>query len=89
MLSIICFVVQGCQSLRHLTRLSKLEVPRSILKDIIPIKDDDSAIQKYGIELVVQMCREMFDSGLVSTVRIGSAFLCNLNLLTLLVLVLL
>ena len=54
---------QGYQSLRHLTKLSKLEVPEHIQNDIIRIKDDDAAIQKYGIELAVRMCKELFESG--------------------------
>lgn len=55
--------------MRHLTRLSKLEVPPHILSDILPIKDDDAAIQKYGIELVVQMARELFESGEVRRMK--------------------
>lgn len=55
--------LQGYQSLRHLTKLSKLEVPKHILDDITRIKDDDAAIQKYGIDLAVRMCRELFESG--------------------------
>ena len=54
---------QGYQSLRHLTKLSKLEVPKHILDDITRIKDDDAAIQKYGIDLAVRMCRELFELG--------------------------
>lgn len=46
-------------------KLSRLEVPQNIQDAINPIKDDDSAIQKYGVELGVKICQEVLDSGLV------------------------
>ena len=61
--------LQGYQSLRHLTKLSRLEVPQHILNDIMPIKDDDAAVQRYGIKLAVEMCRDLFDSGVVRLVE--------------------
>lgn len=57
--------LQGYQSLRHLTKLSRLEVPQDILDAITPIKADDAAVQRYGVKLVVDMCRELFSSGVV------------------------
>ena len=62
--------IQGYQSLRHLTRLSKLDIPLAMQDAILPIKDDDSAVRKYGIQLAVKMCRELFDSGIVSAIII-------------------
>ena len=32
---------------------------------ILPIKDDDAAIQKFGISFAVNMCKELLKSGLV------------------------
>ncbi len=58
--------IQGYQSLKQLTKLSKLDIPLSIQEAITPIKDDDSAVRNYGIQLAVKMCRELFDSGIVS-----------------------
>lgn len=58
--------MQGYQSLRHLVKLSRLEVPQNIQDAINPIKDDDAAIQKYGVELGVKICQEVLDSGVVS-----------------------
>ena len=46
-------------------KLSRLEVPQSIQDAIDPIKDDDAAIQKYGVELGVKLCQEVLDSGVV------------------------
>ena len=57
--------IQGYQSLRSLTKLSKLEVPQNIREAIQPIKDDDAAVRSYGVHLAVQMCRELLDSGVV------------------------
>ena len=58
--------IQGYQSLRSLTKLSKLEVPQNIREAIQPIKDDDAAVRSYGVHLAVKMCRELLDSGVVS-----------------------
>ena len=35
------------------------------MDSILPIKDDDAAIQKFGISYAVDMCKELLDSGLV------------------------
>nr|XP_045006704.1 methylenetetrahydrofolate reductase isoform X1 [Jaculus jaculus] len=59
------FPIQGYSSLRQLVKLSKLEVPQKIKDVIEPIKDNDAAIRNYGIELAVNLCRELLDSGLV------------------------
>ncbi len=58
--------LQGYQSLRHLVKLSRLEVPQDILTQLTAIKDDDAAVQAYGVQLAVNLCRELFESGLVS-----------------------
>lgn len=58
--------MQGYQSLRQLVKLSKLELPDEITSIIEPIKDNDAAIRNYGIQLAVQMCRVLLDSGKVS-----------------------
>ena len=58
--------IQGYESLRHLTKLSKLEVPQTIRDVILPIKDNDVAVRNYGVDLAVKMCKELFDSGIVS-----------------------
>ena len=47
-------------------KLSRLEVPQDITDTIRPIKDDDKAIQNYGVELVVDIATQLFQSGLVS-----------------------
>ena len=58
---------QGYSSLRQLTKLSKLSPPQWILDAIQPIKDDDEAILKFGVQLSIKMCQELLDSGVVSS----------------------
>ena len=41
---------------------------------ILPIKDDDAAIQNYGISIAVGVCKELLSSGLV---RYCCAFVCD------------
>ncbi|CAI8034938.1 Methylenetetrahydrofolate reductase, partial [Geodia barretti] len=55
---------QGYRGLHNLTKLSKLEVPRNIMDAILPIKDDDAAIQKFGISFAVNVCKELLNYGL-------------------------
>ena len=57
---------KGFNSLKQLTKLSKLEVPQYILDALMPIKDDDSAVRSYGIKLAYEMCKTLVQSGIVS-----------------------
>ncbi|XP_013384814.1 methylenetetrahydrofolate reductase-like [Lingula anatina] len=50
---------QSYQSLRHITRLSKMEIPQEILDEVIPIKDNDEAIRNWGIDIAYRMCSEI------------------------------
>ncbi|XP_033730545.1 methylenetetrahydrofolate reductase-like [Pecten maximus] len=55
--------IQAYQSLRHIVKLSRLEVPQEIIDTIEPIKDNDEAIRNYGVEQAVQMSRDLLNSG--------------------------
>lgn len=57
--------IQAYQSLRHIVKLSRLEVPQEVIDDINPIKDNDEAIRNYGIFQTVAMAKQLFDSGTV------------------------
>lgn len=57
--------IQGYASLRHLVKLSQLEVPQDITDAVEAIKDDDEAIRKYGVKQATAMCQELLDSGLI------------------------
>ena len=57
--------IQSFDSLRHICKLSKLDVPIDIVNDLEKIKDNDEAIRVYGIEKSIKLCRELLDSGVV------------------------
>jgi len=55
--------IQSFDSLRHIVKLSKLEVPEEIKNIVYPLKDNDDAIRNYGIHQATQMIRELFNTG--------------------------
>ncbi|XP_067659127.1 methylenetetrahydrofolate reductase (NADPH)-like [Haliotis asinina] len=55
--------IQAYQSLRHIVKLSKLEVPQEIIDAINPIKDNDEAIRNFGIHHAVEMSKTMLQTG--------------------------
>ena len=56
---------QAYQSLRTIADVSKLEVPQEIIDDLEPIKDNDEAVRDYGVEHMVKVVNELFESGMV------------------------
>ena len=60
------FFSQAYQSLRHIVKLSKLEVPQEIIDAINPIKENDEAIRNFGIAQAVKMCKELFEAGITN-----------------------
>jgi len=55
--------IQSHESLRHIVKLSKLEVPEEIRSIIEPLKGNDDAIRNYGIHHATQLIRDLFASG--------------------------
>ncbi|RNA39112.1 methylenetetrahydrofolate reductase isoform X2 [Brachionus plicatilis] len=55
--------IQSYDSLRHICKLSKLEVPQNIVSAMEKIKDNDEAIRIYGIEQAVNLCQELMQAG--------------------------
>merc|ERR1719187_2627278 len=55
--------IQSYDSLRHIVKLSKLEVPEEIRSIIEPLKGNDDAIRNYGIHHATMLIRELFSSG--------------------------
>lgn len=51
--------------MRHIVNLSRLEVPQEILDAINPIRENDEAIRKFGIDHAVDMVKTILTSGLV------------------------
>ena len=82
--------IQTYDSLRHIVKLSKLEVPPEITDVVEPLKDNNEAIQNYGVHQATQMIRELFQSGLAPGVHFytlnkdvaTASILNNLGLLT-------
>ena len=65
-IDLILLYLKAYQSLRHIVKLSKLEVPQDILDAINPIKDNDEAIRNFGVDLAYGMCKTLLDSGNVN-----------------------
>jgi methylenetetrahydrofolate reductase (NADPH) len=57
--------IQSYQSLRHICKLSKLKVPKSIVDTLEQIKDDDEAIRQYGIDECVKLCNRLINAGIM------------------------
>jgi len=55
--------IQSYDSLRHIVKLSKLEIPEEITNIVNPLKGNDDAIRNYGIHQATQMIKELFISG--------------------------
>jgi len=55
--------IQSYDSLRHIVKLSKLEVPEEIKMIVNPLKENDDAIRNYGIHQATEMIRELFLTG--------------------------
>jgi len=55
--------IQSHDSLRHIVKLSKLEVPDEIKNIVSPLKGNDDAIRNFGIHQATEMIKELFLSG--------------------------
>ncbi|KAK8723977.1 hypothetical protein OTU49_011381 [Cherax quadricarinatus] len=54
--------IQSYDSLRHIVKLSKLDVPQDIMDFVAPLKDNDEAIRNYGIHQTCMLIKELFDA---------------------------
>ncbi|CAB3379925.1 Hypothetical predicted protein [Cloeon dipterum] len=54
--------IQSFASLRQMVKLSGLQVPESIQKAVEPIKDNDEAVQNFGIHFALQLVRTVLDA---------------------------
>lgn len=55
--------IQSYESLRHIVKLSRLEIPESILAIVQPLKGNDRAISNFGIQHATELIRDLFASG--------------------------
>lgn len=54
--------IQSYDSMRHVVKLSKLDVPNEIAEKIETMRGDDVSIRRYGIDLSVKMCLELIEA---------------------------
>ena len=62
--------IQSYDSLRHITKLSRLDVPSEISRIIAPLKGNDDAIRNFGVHMAVDMIKDLFHSGYAPGVHI-------------------
>jgi methylenetetrahydrofolate reductase (NADPH) len=55
--------IQNYGGFRRMTSLCKTKVPQYILDDLEPIKDDDQAVKDYGIQQMINMCKQLQAGG--------------------------
>merc|ERR1719159_699992 len=55
--------IQSYPGFRRMTGLCKTFVPKAIDEALELVKDNENAVKEYGIELAVQMCRELTAGG--------------------------
>lgn len=58
-------VIQSYDSLRHICKLSKLDVPENIVSQLDKMKDNDAAIREFGIQTTYDLCKDLLNSGVV------------------------
>ena len=58
--------IQSFDSLRHIVKLSQLEVPPEISKVVNSLKGNDEAIRNFGVHMAVEIIRDLFSSGYAS-----------------------
>merc|ERR1719465_12779 len=55
--------IQSYPGFRRMTTLCKTFIPKQIDEALELVKDNENAVKEYGIELAVQMCRELMAGG--------------------------
>ncbi|KAJ1553830.1 hypothetical protein HK405_006782 [Cladochytrium tenue] len=55
--------IQSYGGFMRMTSLCKTAVPKFILEELEPIKDDDKAVKDYGVALAVSMCNKIKAAG--------------------------
>merc|ERR1719240_1686825 len=55
--------IQSYPGFRRMTTLCKTFIPKQIDEALELVKDNEAAVKEYGIELAVQMCKELMDGG--------------------------
>ncbi|XP_042229331.1 methylenetetrahydrofolate reductase-like [Homarus americanus] len=61
--------IQSYDSLRHIVKLSKLDVPQDVMDIVAPLKDNDEAIRNYGIHQICTLIRKLFEADMAPGVH--------------------
>mmetsp|Transcript_9918 Transcript_9918/g.17867 ORF Transcript_9918/g.17867 Transcript_9918/m.17867 type:complete len:615 (-) Transcript_9918:1080-2924(-) len=56
--------IQNYGGFRRMTEFCKTMIPPAVDERMEALKDDDAGVKQYGIELGIQMCKKILDSGL-------------------------
>ena len=54
--------IQSYDSLEKMVKLSKLDIPKNILSDLMAIRGDDEAVRKYGIDWTITLCKQVIEA---------------------------
>ena len=55
--------IQTYQRFKRFTDFCQTKVPEKIYRELEEIKNDDAAVQKYGIRNCIEMCQALFEKG--------------------------
>ena len=58
------FPIQNYNGLKRVISFSNNAVPQKVWDDLEPIKDDDSAVKEYGINLTVEFIKKFREAGI-------------------------
>lgn len=64
--------IQNYGGFKRMIGFCKTHVPDDIAEAIEKIKDDDAAVKRFGIDLGIQMCKRILDSGLAPGIHFYS-----------------
>ncbi|XP_046480706.1 methylenetetrahydrofolate reductase (NADPH) [Neodiprion pinetum] len=57
------FLIPDSKSLHNVSKNCDAKIPDNLLQDLELIKDDDAAVQEYGMKLSTRVVKEIFQSG--------------------------
>ncbi|XP_046743706.1 methylenetetrahydrofolate reductase [Diprion similis] len=64
------FPISDFKSLQNLSKNCKAKIPNNILQDLELIKDDDAAVQEYGMNLSTRVVKEIYQSGTANGIHV-------------------
>lgn len=55
--------IHNYESFRRIVRFCRTDVPKSVIDQLEPIRNDDEAVKRFGTALGIDMCQELFALG--------------------------